>query len=151
MSKSEIKRAVKITAAALHPAEYARTVYMVRVENHVLVADLLKPAFWTHVAAQLKKLDRVEVVPEDGSWYAEFMVLSVSANTARVVPLRVIQVDGTPISAIEDYYVKWGNAGTKFRVHRKADKAIMASGFDTSEDAQAHIEKLLENQEEKVA
>lgn len=146
--KKVVVKAVKAVPAGLKQAHFTRNVFTLSVENHVLVSDILKPVFWTHIAAQLHKNDRVEVLPENGTWYAEFMVIASSSNWAKVVPLRIIQLDteGVSTAALDEYYVKWGTQSTGFRVHRQADKAVMKDEkgkdlkFETAEQANEWIQ-----------
>ena len=141
IAKTATPRAVKVTRDRLRLAQFERNVYVLYVENTTTLSDILKPIFWTHIAAGLNRKDRIEVEPEDGSWFAEFRVVSKASNWAKVVPLRIIQLDGEAVAptALEEYYVKWASQALKYQVHRRADKAVVASKLDTSEQAMEWI------------
>lgn len=140
-------RAVKALGTQLQLAQFARNVFVLTVENTVAQSDILKPIFWTHIAEKLKKGDRVEVTPEDGSWYAEFMIVSSSSNWAKVVPLRVIQIDSDYVSAkaLDEYYVKWASKALGFRVHRRGDGQVVKDKFETAESANTWIQTIQES------
>lgn len=139
--KAQPPRAVKSNADRLKQAQFERNVFVLYVENHVTLADVLKPIFWTHIATKLKPKDRIEVEPDNATWFAEFRVLAAASNWAKVIPLRIQQLDGEPVvaTALEEYYVKWASQTLKHQVHRRADKAVVASKFDTSEQAMEWI------------
>lgn len=144
MSETKTPRAVKLNEANLRQAEYIRTVYHVKVEPNVTVDDIVKPIFWTHCAGSLRIGDRVEIMPQDSSWFAEFMVMSVGNNWARVAMLRFTKFDSEAPSgaALEEYAIRWGSPTTKNRVIRMKDKSVVRDGFDTREQAQAFIDEI---------
>lgn len=142
-----VVRAVKALGDNLKLAQFARNVFVLTVDNTVLLSDILKPIFWTHIAAKLAKGDRVEVMPESGTWYAEFLITASAKNWAKVVPLRVIQLDTENVSskALDEYYVKWASRALGFRVHRHADGQVVKDKFETAEQANEWVQKQQED------
>lgn len=139
-----IQRAVRLNAAHLHPAEHFRTVRFARVDNNVTIEDILKPLFWTHCSGTIKAGDRVEIMPQDGSWYAEFMVMATGTTWSRVVLLQKFELDKAPPSPLQlaDYDISYGSPTTKHRVLDKATRQVIKDGFETKEAAQKFIEDL---------
>lgn len=126
-------------------AEHVRNVFGYKAPMEHTYEDTLNPAYWTHVATKLEPGSRIEVTAYDGSWWAELYVVSASRLWAKVVPLRHHELakmtsSKTPIN--DEFYVKWGNERTKFRVHRRSDKQPVKEGFDTQEQAKEYIEEL---------
>ena len=70
-------------------AEFVRHAFRVTVPNDVKYDEVLKPEFWVHVAAKMNgdAHDLVEVMPEDGSWFALLIVVSASRLHAKCLPL----------------------------------------------------------------
>jgi hypothetical protein len=113
-------------------AEFARTVYSVSVPSGTTVAEMLEPESWMHVASKLRPTDRLEIVPEDGAWFAEVFVVSAGKNWAKVQPLRVIElreVEQRPADIKPEFEIKYGSAKTKFRVIRLKDNQIVRENF----------------------
>jgi len=128
----------KLTAGRCKQAEFTRTLWSVYAEQGTPLEDVTKPAFWAHVAAKLKPLDRVEVYEETGKYWAELMVLSVGKMEARMTVLRKHDLQTPTVPAIDlgDYEVNWGGPHQKHRVVRKSDKEVIKDGFGTKEEAQ---------------
>lgn len=128
----------------IQAAEFKRNLYAVTVPAGVKSEDLTHPDAWMHVAGKLRKFDRIEVICEDGTWFAEFIVLASSKTWARVTELRHVDLTAEVAQAAvvpDELFVKWGSPQTKFRVIRRNDKAVLKDGFDTKADADAWIEK----------
>lgn len=125
----------KIIAPQFKEAEYIRRVWCASPEQGVTVEDMLVPSFWAHVAKQLRAGDRIEVVAKDGAWFAELFVRSASDNGAKVAVLRAVKLTEEVLAVeSEDYEIKYrGNA--KWSVVRKSDKAVLADGQETKEQA----------------
>jgi len=128
----------KLTAGRFKQAEFSRTLWSVFAEQGTLFEDVTKPAFWAHVAAKLKPLDRIEVFEESGKYWAELMVLSVGRMEARVIVLRKhdLQAQEVPTIDLGEYEVSWGGPHRKHRIVRKSDKEVIRDGFGTKEEAQ---------------
>lgn len=139
----------KLTTDRFKSAEYVRNVFAVTPSGDTPFGDLLKPEYWAHIAAQLHITDRLEVIPEDGTFFAELIVTSVSRNSASVRVLRKIDLAGskevkTPAS---DFDVRHCGIKAKFRITRKSDKAIIKEGFDTYEQANNYLTEYLKTVE----
>lgn len=134
-----------LTPERIKQAEFARNVFAISPEPNVKLADMLQPAFWSHVAAKLHPTDRIEVIPEDGTYFAEFYVVSCGRNWAKVSLLRMHElVEDTPEAASTasvEYEVQWAGGQEKARVMRLSDKAVIQSGFATKKDAAEWLHK----------
>jgi hypothetical protein len=119
-------------------SEYERTVWVVTVEEGVTSDDLERPDFWAHVANRMRPFDRIEVRADDGSYFAELLVIAVDRNWAKVKGLMFVQLNEeatgyAPGSA--DHIVKWRGPHRKWSVVRKSDNAVLKEECQTQAEA----------------
>lgn len=126
---------------SLSIAEYTRTVHFTFVPVGTSKADILTPAFWTHVTNKLKTNDIIEVMCEDGSWRAELIVTQMDRVWAKVKELSFVELSAGDKGDTPDaeFAVRWSGPHTKFRVIRAADKAVIKDGFEAVEAGQAWL------------
>lgn len=127
----------------LKEAEHSRNIWLLSVPSDITLDNLLQPDFWAHVGAQLRPCARIEVVPEDMSWFAELIVLDCGRLWAKVAPLRFVELAGkadvpTP-SAADAYKVEFKGPIKKHVVIRQSDKVIVQEGIAQKEDAHRWI------------
>ncbi len=120
--------------------EYERTIYVATAFEATTVEDLLKPEYWVHVASKLKAWDRIEARADDGTWWAELMVLESGRTFTRVRLLRhysltTDDVAQTQAGGIVDYIVEWKGPHTKWRVVRTIDNMVVHEGAGSKESA----------------
>ena len=127
--------------------DFVRSIYSVTPENGTPDEALLNPAYWAHVAKHLRSGDKIEVLAEDGSYYAEFLVAGANATGALVRELAHKRFDALPAQVIDEgeYEIRWSGPVNKHRVIRKSDKAILAEGemVATKEQAQLFLRDYL--------
>jgi hypothetical protein len=63
-------------------------------EAGTTIDHLMTPPFWSKVVSKLKPLFRIEVVDDELTYFAEFIVLSVGPDGARLAPLRGVELQG---------------------------------------------------------
>lgn len=143
-AKVPVKKTIKTLAPKLTPdrfkaAEFVRVIYAVTPAVNTELDHILKPEYWSHVAASLSPLSRIEVVAEDNSWFAELIVLSSGLNWAKVKLLRYIPlVDGFPEEKKQqedDFEILYAGVKARFRVIRKSDRATVKEGFPSHQEA----------------
>lgn len=135
----------KLHASRFKSAELTRLIYSAVPEAGMPFEDLLKPECWAHVAQLLRPGYRVEVLAEDGSYFAELLVVSAGRLWAKVAVLRKVDlsaVDSEPANAANDAAtsVMWSGPHSKFRVMRQnagGGKDVLRDGFETREEATA--------------
>lgn len=139
----------KIDMVSLQPnrvkgAEYHRNIWCVTPERGASLEDVLSAGYFSHVVAQFRPGDRLEVVPEGRAWYAELIVLGVSKLDAQFGVITVADLGRAPqptelppqeAPATEDYVIRWAGPKAKFRIQRRADKEVLQDGFDTEAEA----------------
>lgn len=119
-------------------AEYKRNVWSYRPVG-VTVKDMLDPTFWAHVSNKLVPGDQVEAFAQDGSFYAEFIVLASKHAWVKVELLQLHEFGGKTKDDGE-HLIKW-SGGAKWRVIRKADGEVLQSGLQSKELAQEWLDK----------
>lgn len=131
---------MKILKNRLTEAEFSRVVWSAIPESGTTLADMVKPEYWAHVAKFLKPGARIEIQPEDNSWFAELYVRAVKEQSAVVQVLRAVTFDEAPQASASApaYFAKFSGAA-KWRVYRASDNAVMAEKLDTREQADAWI------------
>lgn len=115
---------------------YAYINYLATIEPEHTFEDIQKPSYWAHVARILQPMARIEVIPDDMSWYAEVMVVATDRASARVAVLRHVDLDAGEAEAIpETHEVKYHGAHKKWSVIRKEDRSVVKDGLQTKEEA----------------
>lgn len=134
----------KLPSSRFKLADYKRNEFRVTPEHGTTLEDIQKPEFWTHVAAQLAQFDTIEVIPEDGSFYAELLVITSGKQFATVKLLRHVELERTvkkdaPEAQMHpDYRIEWGGVAEKHRIVR-SDGEVMAKGLQKKADAEAWL------------
>jgi hypothetical protein len=127
---------MSITNSRVKDAAYVRNIFSATPEIGTKYEDVLKPEYWSHVAASFHPTDRIEVLSEDGSWFAELFVVSCGRNWAKVCPLRFVELsESVPTEAQDKFKVVWRGQVHKHSVVRIADNAVIKTEFATAADA----------------
>lgn len=127
-------------------AEHLRNIWCVQSERHVTVEQFLDETYWAHVAQMLRAGDRIEIMPEDNSFFAELMVLATGRLHAQVEMMRYVEFDQPSPQASDDseYTIDWAGSISKYRVLRNDD--VLSKGYETKKAAHrwldGHIEAL---------
>jgi hypothetical protein len=136
---SEVK---KLEPARFKGAEYERTAYVCTVENHVTREDLTEPSYWSHVAPKLRPWDKIEVRRDDGTYYAELIVLSSARTWAKVYVSAWHNLTSTDISQTEaegndlEFDLKYMGPHRRFAIIRKSDGAVIKDSIQTRDEAE---------------
>lgn len=131
----------KLSGPRMKEESFIRTTYVATPEHGVSVDDLQCPEYWAHVAPQLKPGDLVHVFPEDGTFWAEVLVLAVSRAAAKVKLLREYKLTSNAQAPEEDaeYRLKFAGPHAKWRVERVSDSEVMKDGM-TKDEAQKYLD-----------
>lgn len=142
---------MKIITPRFKPAEYCRTVYQATPEPGTTLKDLLEPGYWTHVAAKLRKGDRIEAIIEDGTFFAELYVKHANKIEAHVTLMREVKLSEAKVKgkdvdlaeAFPDHSIRY--AGGEWRILRKEDKQILRDKLKSKEEAILWLEHYLKD------
>lgn len=133
---------MSITQDRVKGAEFVRNIFSAIPEHGTPFEDILKPAYWSHVAAKFHPTDRIEVLAEDGSWFAELIVISAARNWASVSVLRFVELAEvvTPKPQADQFAVQWKGQKLLHCVIRQSDKVIIKDSFSTAAEASKWLE-----------
>ena len=124
-------------------AETQRVVYQVVVPPEVERKHLKDPKYWKHVATKLQPYTKLEVVTDDGRFYAEYLVLNAGQNWATVQELSYHELSGQDLEVeaqkMSEFFVKWFGPSVRYAVVRKADNERIKDGFQTQEAAATYL------------
>lgn len=140
-ARGEPKKVRPASAERLGLAEHKELHYHYEVEAGVEPEDLLSVAHWTHIAAQLRQFTQINAWAEDLRWYAEFLVIDVGANWAKVVMKKgsVTKIEKLDpqrkVVMLPGHTVAHGGTFAKWRVIRDADNMVLRDKFATEGDA----------------
>ena len=125
----------------MRPAEFTRNSYHVEPQAGDRLEDLVRPEYWLHHAANLKGGDKIEMLWEDQSLYAEGIVLSADKKGASVcMTVGPVPLGKSLPNALGDLYkTQWAGPHAKHRVIRLSDGEIMKDGFANKDMANAYI------------
>jgi hypothetical protein len=130
----------KIHPSRFKQAEAVRNVWFAVLEEGTKFEEILDPAYWAHNAAKLRIGDRIEVAPDDGSFFAELIVRAQGNQFAKVALLRKVDLEPTTeTSALDGFEVQWKGQQRKHCVVRLRDKQVVSEGFDTKTAAFAWL------------
>ena len=104
---------------------------------------LLDPHYWAHVSTKLSIGNIIEVMAEDGSYFAELLVRDVGNLFAKVAfknPVTIFSNDEDLVTPV-GYEVKWRGPKARFGVVHGKD--VLKDGFVDKAEAHAWLNDLL--------
>ena len=129
----------ELNPARMKECEFERTVYTCTTHEETLPDDLLVPSYWTNVAEHFKPFDKVEVRADDGSWYAELLVLETSRRWTRMFMLSCHNLTTSDVSLtqakLQEFVVEYKGPAKLHCIIRTADREIIHEGLRTKADA----------------
>lgn len=118
-------------------AEHATVVYHHTVEFGTTLEDVLKPAYWTHVAAHMRPGHRIEVMSPTIDWWAMLIVRAATKIEAAVAVIEHKSFTAPAVAAAPEqpYEVKWRGPTAKWSIVRKADGGIVKDQIASQDEA----------------
>lgn len=110
-------------------ADHGRNVWLVTSETGDHPEDFLEASYWANVSKDFRPFDHVEVRTDDGTYWAEFLVLASDRTWAKLHLLRearlalVDEVETSP-----EFKVLWKGPHKKFCVIRISDSSAVHEG-----------------------
>lgn len=132
----------------LRGAEFERNVHVAVPGPEDTIEDMLDPGYWAHVAPKFKPYDKIEVRAEDGTYYAEFLVLACDRAWAKVHVLSWHLLSSADIAltqaaaASSSFEVRF-RPGPRWHVVRKADKQVMFKDGKTRDEAETWVREYI--------
>lgn len=125
---------ISIPAPAVKPidrdrvqlVEFRRQTHVAYIPNNVTPEDIQKPSYWINLQHHLKPLDHIEAYADNGMFYVELLVRSVSFNTIDVTVLLEKELDKVDPSfqPPSEYSIEHGGLYEQWRVLRGADVLV---------------------------
>lgn len=99
--------------------------------------DVLNPLFWKHIARRIQAPAFINVMPLDGVWFSQLLVVFADRQRVVVEELihRVLVGSAVAQSENQEYEATWLSASGKYGVKRLADKQIIRHSFATLDEA----------------
>ena len=137
----QVKRDLTLSPTNCALAEQWRQDWVISAEAGTNIEDVLRPAYWAHVAAQMQKFDRIEVRLITGEWTADLIVKDVGRNWAAMHLIKQHMLDDQKMEDLpaQEHEVIWRGPTHKHAVKRLSDGAILQEGFSNKSEAIAWI------------
>lgn len=124
----------RILDSQLIKDDFARNLWVAKPDRSISKDDMLKPTFWAHVVKnKLRRGDRIEVLAEDGTWFAELIVRAINGVEVVMGELRHVRFDGVSTRSAADYDTKWVSPAIGYRVTRTSDGVVVKEGLMSKE------------------
>lgn len=131
-----IKRTSMIREDRVQLVEFARRSFQIIPPPSDKVEDLLRLDYWAHVSRGFKPFDRIEAIAEDGTWYADILILAVGRAWAKVSIIHYKELEKVRPEHLEsEYEISWGSPVTKWRVIRRQDRQVLKDNLDSQQTA----------------
>lgn len=130
------RKVEQLNPIRMKEGQYERTVWVITAHENTYPQDFTDPAYWSHVASKLRPWDRIEARANDGTWYAELIVLEAGRNWARVQLLSAISLTTADIAMTQSnklsaYEIVFRGPHSQWSVIRKADREVVHEGETT--------------------
>lgn len=134
---AEDKAVTQLATKRFQSAEHMRNIWYVTPEHGTPFDAVIDPKYWAHVSARMRPRDRIEVDAEDGTYFAELMVIDAGRLFAKVKVLRKHDFESkeSVTDAGPDFEVKYAGPHAKWRVLRKSDRAVLKEGCEDKQAA----------------
>lgn len=133
-----LKRTVVLNPQRMGLIEQLRQDWVVNAEEGTTIQDVLNPAYWSHMSAQMQIYDHVEVRLETGEWILDLIVLGVGRNwaTVHLAHKHDLQPVEDSMPSMQSLSVAWKGPQLKWVVIRLSDSEILQKNFESKGDAQ---------------
>ncbi len=113
--------------------DFSRQVHCAVAFDDTTPEDLMRADYWAHVADRVSQYDRIEVLSNDGTWWAELMVVAcgrayVRVNILRTHALDALDTDLAQAAGFKEYHIVHRGPFEKWSVVRRSDQTVVHSG-----------------------
>lgn len=137
-----------IQSSRLSQAEFKRITMFASPEAGTQPEDLLDEDYWKHVRRAVAPGTKIEVFAEDGSFYAELLVLGVTDAGLQVAYLfepRTFAQSAVADIDFQGHTLRYAGTHRKWVVIRKERKnkaaVLLRDGFANAEDARSYVKE----------
>lgn len=131
----------RLAPPRLKLAEFVRSPFRAEPPAGTPLEAVLDPEYLGHVAGRLRPGDKLEIMPECMSYYAEALVVDATRLSARIqITLGPVALDaGEQVLASDVFEARWISPAVRFGVMRRSDGALMVKHLATKADAEQWI------------
>jgi len=126
-----------LTLGQMTQTEFSRMSWTITLDVGQKMSKLDDPNYWANIALKLRPTHQIYVFSNDGTEYAEYVVLQCSRLYAKVGQVNYKNFDEVADNLEDEaceYHVVWKGPNRKFEVIRKADDSAVSSGHESRED-----------------
>lgn len=129
-------------------SDYGRTIFVATAEQGTKQEDLMSPDFWANVAPQCKPWDRIEVRSDDGTFYGEYLILSVGRAWVKVYEMNYTKLTSSDVSVTQadkqdGFEIKWLGPKQKWTVIREKDREPIKKEMSSEDEAATWLKDYL--------
>lgn len=143
------KEVKKIAPNRFALAEFKRAIHYATVEPGTTIEQLEDPTYWSLVATSVKPYDHIEVVSDDGTLWANFLVLACDRTWLHIRLLQKVALETSdvsisrikPTAAMRESYEIKHMPSSQWTVIRVSDpdKPVVSKDHQTRELAESWV------------
>jgi len=140
--------AMRLNIGRFSSTEFVNKHWTCTVEVGTTLEEVLQPAFFSNVAMMITPYDQIIVRTDDGSWYAELLVLMSGPSWAKVhlkysANLLDKEDSGLTQDQEDKFIVAWRGPHLKWCVTRKDDKMNIKEVCNSKVEAYSWLREYL--------
>lgn len=140
----------RLNKSSFGVAEFSRQIFLAVIHPETPFEAIFDPFFWTNVAKNINIGDKIEVLAEDNTYYAELIVTNCSPQWVKVkLLLDKVSLcdDGTaePDGPEVGFDVRWRGPKVKWGVVKKEGNIVLQENLSTRDDAQRWLNEYLKS------
>lgn len=143
---------MQLLNSRLKSGDFMRATWSATPNAGTSLEDILAHGYWASVARNLGVGDRIDVLPEDFTFFAQLLVRAKSHDGATVVLLQNTDLTGVEVNegAADEYgghRIAYSGPSLKWTVTRLANgkkpEQLLRDGFESREDARTYAKDQL--------
>lgn len=122
-------------------ADFARQSFRATPPAGVKFEEMLDESYWAHVARKVQPYDIIEIVPEDGAFYARLIVVNSAKLWLKVKTLEHITLTAKKKNEVSDRFeAVYKGPHAKWKVTNKSDGSVVTEeSFQSRDEAETYI------------
>lgn len=140
----------RLTNSNFGEASFMRNVFAANIPNDTPYEAIFDPFFWCAIAPKVSIGSKIEIFAENGSYYAEAIVIAASTQWVKVKEiLKIVLNDEEKDFKQEDesFVIKWAGPHAKWRVLKKDGNIVLKDGAKTEEEANQWLKEYKKSME----
>lgn len=133
----QVKRRLVIKPSQCKEESYLARHHRVIADVGYVLEDYLDPNIWASIAPTINPHDIINIVCEDGSWFAQVFVVSAARQWIKVEVLiyKEFKDSTEEPGADQEYAVQWKGPVRRFCIVRVKDNSCVTENIQTKEEA----------------